>query len=111
MRPVFHDESPCSNRVYLMLRFIRPAFFACAVCALNATPPDVSTSSAQAALAQLPLRFESNQGQADSTVLYTARANGYKLSLNRTGASLHFDGSRRVELALLNSAPAPKIEG
>lgn len=41
-----------------------------------------------AALAQLPLSFEPNQGQADSQVKFLARGAGYALYLTRSGADL-----------------------
>src|SRR5579862_4578750 len=98
---------------YHMLRLSRFGFFVCAVSALIAGPlpsPDGSTARATAVLAQLPLRFEANQGQTDPEVRYTARAAGYTLLLTDRGPTLALPGSGRVALSLLNSNRTAPIE-
>jgi hypothetical protein len=98
---------------YHMLRLSRFGFFVCAVSALIAGPlpsPDASTARASAVLAQLPLRFEANQGQTDPEIRYTARAAGYTLLLTDRGPTLALPGSGRVALSLLNSNRTAPIE-
>jgi hypothetical protein len=89
--------------------FILSAPFLCAA----GFSPDTNTAAvarAQSALAQLPLRFEVNQGQGGPAVRYTAHASGYTLLLKEDGPSLAFADSRRVDISLLNSNRAPAIE-
>ncbi len=95
-----------------MLGNFRFALFACAVLTLAAAPPEAAVSQAKAtlALAQGPLRFEANQGQWNPAVLYAARSGGYDLMLTARGPALTFTGSHRIEISLLNSNPAAKIE-
>ena len=63
-----------------------------------------------AALARLPLRFESNQGQWQPGVRFRARTGGYTLSLTDRGAVLGAAGGRNVEISMLGANPAPAIE-
>src|SRR5262245_18852330 len=94
-----------------MFRVSRFILFTCAICCvLRATPPAPSVAQAQAALAQLPLRFEENHGQTASFVRYTGRSGGYSLLLTSHGPMFGV-GSDRVELSLLHSKRAPAIEG
>jgi hypothetical protein len=97
-----------------MLRLSRFALFVCAASILAAagrpSVPDPSVSRAKAALAQLPLRFEANQGQTDPSVRYTARAGGYTLLLTEHGPTFSFGDSQRVDVSLLNSNRRPRIE-
>jgi hypothetical protein len=95
-----------------MSRLCRFAFLACSLpVAAAAAPPDATAlSQARTAIAQLPLRFEANQGQMASPVRFTARAGGYTLHLTERGPSLAFPDSRRVDIALLHSNRAPVIE-
>lgn len=51
-------------------------------------------ADARNVLAQLPLIFEPNQGQADSRVKFLARGAGYGLFLDATGATLALESSR-----------------
>ena len=60
-------------------------------------------------LAELPLRFEENRGQFDPAVRYAARSGGYSLQLSAEGAALATAGGR-VQMSLVNSNPAAKIE-
>jgi hypothetical protein len=76
----------------------------------GASPPDATLSQAKAALARLPLRFEANQGQWDPVVRYAARANGYALLLTAGGPVVAFPGSGRVDIKLLDSNRAARIE-
>jgi hypothetical protein len=93
-----------------MFRVSRLAILLTAFCALQAAPPPPSTSQAQAALAQLPLRFEQNSGQAAPSVRFTGHAGRYSLQLTTRGPSFAV-GSDHVDLSLLNSKRSPKIEG
>jgi Beta-propeller repeat len=70
-------------------------------------------SRAKATEAELPLRFEPNQGRWDSSVKYAAHAGGFTLALTERGASLYFAGakSRRIDISLLNAKSSPEIEG
>lgn len=61
----------------------------------TATKPD-----ARNLLAQLPLIFEPNQGQADSSVKFLARGAGYGLFLDSTGATLSLQTSSRKQTAV-----------
>src|SRR4051794_38299470 len=91
-----------------MPRLSRFGLLLCSVCLAGAaTTP--AMRQADAALARLPLRFEANQGQLKPDVRYAAHAGGYSLSLTSTGPSLSL-GSHRVDISLLNSNPAPRIE-
>ena len=86
----------------------------CAASALAAgggvARPDAALSQAKAALARLPLRFEANRGQWNPVVRYAARANGYALLLTAGGPVVAFPGSGRVDIKLLNSNRAARIE-
>jgi hypothetical protein len=102
-----------------MLRLSRFALFIGASSLLAAGRPagsDLTVERAKAALAQLPLRFEANQGQMGPAVRYSAHAGGYDLFLTKNGPSLAFrtagpvPQSRRVDISLLNSNRAPAIE-
>jgi len=72
------------------------------------TGPDAAV--ARAALAQLPLRFEANQGQFAPTVRYVARNPASSIALTANGASFRFPGSPEISLSLPGSAPAPAID-
>ncbi len=95
-----------------MLRLSRFASLLCAVGLLPAAVPGSPSAlpQAKAALAQLPLRFEKNQGQAAPDVRFTAHAGGYTLALGEHGAAIGIPGSRPVVLSLLNSRRATRIE-
>ena len=95
---------------------VHPSRFAPLLCAAGvlcaaAPPPAPTLSQARSALAQLPLRFEANQGQAGPGVRYTARAGGYSLSLTDRGAAIGIAGSRPIVLSLVNGRRAARIEG
>ena len=97
-----------------MFRPYCSALLVCAISAAWAAPgpaPDPAVGRAGAALAQLPLRFEANQGQSDASVRYIARTASYNLLLKSRGATLALPGSRRVEISLENSNASPRIEG
>jgi len=93
-----------------MFRVSRLALLPCACWVIHAAPPAPSTAQAQAALGQLPLRFEENRGHAAPSVRYTGRAGSYSLVLTSSGPSL-LVGSEHVNLSLLHSNRAPAIEG
>ncbi len=92
-----------------MFRVSRLALITGAFCVLRAAPPSPTTTQARAALAQLPLRFEENHGQAAPSVRYTGRAGAYSLLLTARGPSFHV-GNERVNLSLLHSNRSPAIE-
>jgi len=97
-----------------MLRLSRLGLLVCAASVLAATGgpsrPDAALSQAKAALGRLPLRFEANRGQWDPAVRYAARANGYALLLTAGGPVVSFPDSERVDIRLLNSNRAARIE-
>ncbi|HUI58464.1 MAG TPA: SBBP repeat-containing protein [Bryobacteraceae bacterium] len=84
----------------------RLAMMACAASALAAA----GNPSANAVFAQLPMRFEANQGQFAPSVRYFARASGYHLALTPQGPSFSFANSQRVNLSLPGSNASPRIE-
>ena len=86
-----------------------PAWVLCAGL-LYAAPPDADRIRGQAALARLPLRFEENHGQASGDARFLAHAAGFRLELTARGPAMAV-GSRRVDLRLVGSNPAPAIEG
>jgi hypothetical protein len=82
------------------------------VCATPLFGASTATALPQAntVLSRLPLRFEANRGQFDPAARFGARAGGFHLLLTDHGPSLTV-GSHRVDLSLLHSNPAPRIEG
>ena len=97
-----------------MIRAYHFAWLGCAASALLAAGDplgqDASAKQAAAVMAQLPLRFERNQGQFDPEVRYVARTGAYSLALTEKGALLRFPGSRLVSLSLAGSAASPVME-
>ena len=95
-----------------MIRKYRFAILGMTATALLSAADGSSQAARQAAplLAQLPLRFEANQGQFDSSVRYAARTSSYTLALTAHGASMVFTGSPGVTLDLHGGAAAPAIE-
>jgi hypothetical protein len=95
-----------------MLRTYRFILAGCAASALLAAgdPAGPDAPAGRAALAQLPLHFEANQGQFDPTVRYAARTSAYSVALTAYGASLLFPGSPRISLSLPGSAASPAID-
>lgn len=87
--------------------------------------PSKSKPDARAILGQLPLIFEPNQGQADSSVKFVSRGSGYSLYLDPTGAVLAMQtarpaspghsGPRRilesVRMRLVGANPAAAVTG
>jgi hypothetical protein len=74
-------------------------------CLLNAAAAD---------LANLPLTFEANQGQAEPSVRYLAHGGGYSLGLSEQGAALTLSnrGQREVlNLQLVDAAASPSLVG
>jgi len=69
----------------------------------------------QESYGKLPLRFEQNWGQTDSSVKFMARGKGYTLFLTPTEAVfslLKRDGAPKViRVQLLGSNPAATVEG
>ncbi|MGH9376551.1 MAG: SBBP repeat-containing protein, partial [Terriglobia bacterium] len=68
---------------------------------VQASPPvhqNISTRI-KALYAQIPLRFEPNQGQADSRVKFMARTPGYGLFLTEDGAVLAFGSASKTTRA------------
>src|SRR5262245_11500121 len=77
-------------------------------CAAEYNP---GVSRTQATLAQLPLRFEANQGRMDPSVYFAARAAGYTLLLSAQGPAMSFSDGTRIDVAMPGSSRASKIEG
>ncbi|HUB77611.1 MAG TPA: SBBP repeat-containing protein [Bryobacteraceae bacterium] len=94
-----------------MIRTYRLLLTGCAASALlaaaNLAVPDAAMG--RAALARLPLRFEANQGQFDSSFRYAARTTAYSVALTANGASFLFPGSPRISLSLPGSNASPSI--
>jgi Beta-propeller repeat len=74
-----------------------------------AVPPLPASPQAKAAMARLPLRFEENRGQWDSSVRFTARSNGANLQLTTRGPAF-LVGSNPVEIGLIHANASPVIE-
>src|ERR1700685_105118 len=81
------------------------------VSGLAAAPPDAGLARGQAALSQLPFRFEANRGQWGPSVQFAARGGGYDLLFTGQGPSLRFGGSQGIDISLVNGNPQPVIEG
>jgi hypothetical protein len=100
-----------------MVRLSRVVSFICAASSLWAAGRShVSTSplpaaQGQAAFNRLPLRFEQNQGQWDSSIQYKARSGGMNLSLTKAGPVVSFPSAPRLNIALSGSNPDPVLEG
>ncbi len=93
----------------MMLRQISLSFFVCAGLAVAAGAPQTTIAQAKAALSQLPLRFEANQGQWAPDVRYAARSGGGALLLTEHGPAM-VGGGRRVDITMLNGNAAPRID-
>jgi hypothetical protein len=95
-----------------MIRTYRFILMGCAASALltAAEPVGHDAAVARAALAQIPLRFEANQGQFDPSVRYAARGTAYSVALTANGAAFQFPGAPRISLTLPGSAAAPVID-
>jgi hypothetical protein len=97
-----------------MLHPSRFWWIACAVGAVSAAPAPVRDTAqvarARVAMARLPMRFESNQGQWNPKIRFQARAGDYTLALTDRGAVLGLRGAKSVEIAMLGANPAPAIE-
>jgi hypothetical protein len=89
-----------------MIRIYRIALIGCVAPALLAAAEPAAT----ALLAQMPLRFEANQGQFDRKVRFAARTSSYSLALTAQGAVLRFPGLQPVSLSLPGSAASPVME-
>src|SRR5687767_2252379 len=77
--------------------------------ALPATAPmRPSTSQILEAYGRVPLHFEENQGQADPSVRYLARAEGGVVGVARDGLALGLD-AEAIRLTFVGAAPAPKM--
>jgi hypothetical protein len=79
------------------------------VCAVSALAADTDLSRARTMMAQMPLRFEANQGQWSAEVRYAARSAGEAIFLTGRGPVLS-NASRRVDISLVHANPAPAIE-
>ena len=87
--------------------------------------PSKSKPDARAILGQLPLIFEPNQGQADSSVKFVSRGSGYSLYLDPSGAVLAMQTARpaspghsgpgrsleSVRMRLVGANPAAAVTG
>ena len=82
-----------------------------AASAVSAETDAAGLSRAKATLAQLPLRFEANQGRMDPSVQYAARGGGYTLLLTAAGPEFSFANASRIDIAMTGSNRAVRIEG
>ncbi|HEU4833760.1 MAG TPA: hypothetical protein VFS90_05070, partial [Pyrinomonadaceae bacterium] len=73
--------------------------------------PDPKTKASGDAFGQLPLSFELNQGQTDSSVKFIARGQGYGIFLTDGGAAFTFSDSTPLHLRLKDAATSPRITG
>ncbi len=85
--------------------------FGGAVSGLAAPAPDATLARGQAAISQLPLRFEANRGQWNPAVRYGARTGAFDLVFTEKGASLRFGGSQAIDISLVNANRDPRVEG
>src|SRR5262245_60020734 len=62
---------------------------------------------------QIPLSFESNQGQMDPRVKFLSRGKGYGLFLTSDGAILRLLGPKNttVQMKILDGRQSPEIQG
>jgi hypothetical protein len=90
-----------------MHRLFGLLLFVCGV--LFAVPPDPGIPQAQASMARLPLRFEENRGQWDSSIRFIGRSSGANLQLTASGPAFLM-GSKSVEISLVHASPSPVIE-
>jgi hypothetical protein len=90
----------------------RPSRFILLLCTVPVfgASTEAALPQAQTILSRLPLRFESNQGQTSPSVRFIARAGAYRLLLTNSGPSVTI-GSHKIDVSLLHSNPAPRIEG
>ncbi|MFN7930687.1 MAG: SBBP repeat-containing protein [Blastocatellia bacterium] len=70
-----------------------------------------SVASPRLAYAQLPLRFEANQGQTDKRVKFLARGAGYGLFLTERGATLRLRDDAVLQMQLLGARAPKRIAG
>jgi hypothetical protein len=80
-------QAPVVRPVSSVASFLRPARLALEP---DGRGPLPLKPNAQHILGQLPLMFEPNQGQADSSIRFLARGAGYGLYLDPAGATLSF---------------------
>src|SRR5579872_5584082 len=92
-----------------MIHSYRFVLIGCAASALLAAG-DSAGRDARAVLARLPLRFEANQGQFDSSVRFAARTSSYTVALTAQGAAMKFPGSPRISLSLEGASQNPSLE-
>jgi hypothetical protein len=81
-----------------MLRSLKSFWFltAAAIVASNLTaaPAPVTHTTTSSAYGHLPLAFEHNEGQVDSSIEFLSRGRGYSLSLSPTEAALQLNGAK-----------------
>src|ERR1035437_7290384 len=92
-----------------MHRLFGLSLLVCAGTLFAATPPEPVIPQAKAAMARLPLRFEENRGQWDTSVRFTARSAGATLQLTARGPAFQ-GGANRVQISLVHASPSPVIE-
>ena len=92
-----------------MFSFKRFALLFCAA-SLCLAAPDAPLARAKAAITNLPLRFEKNDGQFDPAARYAARSGPWSLLLTQRGPRIQTPGARSIDLTFLRSNPTPAIE-
>src|SRR5271157_234615 len=68
-------------------------------------------SKAKAIVAAQPLAFEANQGQADQSVKFLARARGYAAFLTSNESVVRTNDGAALTMKLRNGNPSPKVQG
>jgi len=93
------------------MRLSRFGLFVMSAAALMAArPSDAGKVKAEATLANLPLRFEANQGQWSPAVRYSAHGGKYAIALTQAGPAITFTDSSRIDVSLEGSNRAAELE-
>jgi len=71
----------------------------------------LGVSQAKAIVAAQPLAFEANQGQADKSVKFLARAKGYAAFLTSNESLVRINGDTVLRMKLRNGNPSPVVNG
>jgi hypothetical protein len=109
MFPMLHFRSPAHGKLAFMLLLIL-AIAAIAQAKRAARPLVSDGNSYVQSWGQVPLAFEVNRGQTDSTVDYLSRGLGYAAFLNSSGATLSFHKhnaklANALRMTLLGAGP------
>jgi hypothetical protein len=97
-------------RVLCFALIVSAAALGAAPSPLPAPARDADMARAEAALAQLPLRFEANAGQWDPAIRYAAHAGGYKLVFTAEGAMVSLPDAKPINITLPGSNRNARLE-